>query len=383
MAERNKYKMLFFTRYFAEFTFYSFLSLYLKNEGYSGTKIGTVLSFSPLLFVLALPLWNKFDNGGFRNKLIVVAAAMTVAFQFLFLIPMPFILVSVITILYSISRAPFSPSIDSMSYIYSLENNYEYSKLRSFGSIGFIVAVIIGSFLFDSVGFKWMIMLSAVIFAGFSLTSLSLKPLTLDNTKDEKKGDYKQLFKNSLFVKFLIAQVLCFAMMNINNTYELLYMNSRNIKTYYYGLYSFVRVLFEIVMLILLTKSTKSYKLWFMVVPILLIGQSGIYFFNAPFIMLFLGAIVAGSASGIIIFLNNKYIVKIVRPKNITIATYITVIVQNLSLALFVFIAGIVYDKLSINHIYLFSGISLVGSTLFILFFFKNVYPSTIIERKD
>lgn len=369
------------SRYTAEFLFYSVFPLYLKRLGYNGTQIGTILSFAPLLLVLALPIWSRFDGGNSRKKVLIIAAVVTVILQAVLSLPLPYCVFIMMAVLYSIFRAPFYPSIDSMATIFALENNLEYSSLRAYGSLGYIVGVVLGTAMLDTAGFLWILVLSTVIFTALMITSYSLKPLSVDKSV-EAKGDIKLLFTNFRFLMFLIAQILIYAMFILNNNYDLLYLDFRGVKSYYFGIMTLLRVSIEILMLNYLARLKKlNFKTLFMIVPFLFILQSSMYYFNMPVYLTMASSVLTGVPGAIMIFLQNKYISRIVRPKNITMATYITALVQNLFIGIFTLLAGIIMDKTGINNIYLFSGISFVISVFFVSVFIKDTGKKNVFVK--
>lgn len=372
MHEKNKYKILFLTRYLAECIFSSVFPLYLKRLDYTGTQIGTILSFSPLFLVLALPFWSRFDSGNARKKVLILAAIFTIVLQIIISIPLPYFLLIIFAILYAIFKAPFYPSIESMSTIFAIENKIEYSSLRAFGSLGYLLAVVLGAIMIDSVDFRWILASSSILFLVLIMTSFSLKPLKTDSLKVKNKGNYKLLFTNVSFLLFLVAQVLAYSMFILNSNFELLYLDFRGAPSYYFGISTLGRVGLEIVCFNLLIRSKISFKKLFVFVPFMLLVQSISFFLKMPVSLILLFTISTGFSGGVLIYLNNKYISRIVRPENITIATYTMAIIQNIFIAIFVFVGGVIIDKLGIHFVYLMSGISFAIAIVFISLCIKN-----------
>lgn len=372
MHESKKYQALYFTRFIGEFIFYSLLTIYLKDNGFNGTEVGTLLSFSPFILAFSQPLWATIDKGKSRKILILCAGIIIIVLEFVLTYSKTFTFLAIIMVLYSIIRAPLTPSLDAMTTVYCVENKKDYSSFRAFGSIGFIVAMLVGSYLYGKVHFIYLVIISSVFFTLFIAVTIFIKPLDIDSDK-EKNHDYKQLFKNKEFIKFLIAQILCFATLMLNNAYDILYLDYRGLNTALFGVTTLIRVGFETLALMLLRKAkTALYKLFFVLMPFLMIIQSLIYYFEAPVYTLFIVVIFSGFASGIVIFLNNKYIARIVRPRNITVATYITVMVQNVFIAVYLLLGGMVIDYIGIKYIYLFTAVIFVIAIVFLSIFFKK-----------
>jgi len=348
--------------------------------------IGTILSFSPLFIVLTLPVWGKVEKIIDRRFLIIIAAAMTLTMEYFLVIPKTFTVIAIITIIYSFVRAPLYPSIDSMTTIYCLEKNVEFSTIRGWGSLGYLIAVGIGGLIFDKLGFYYVLIISTIIFMGLFYSTAKINPLVLDNDKKserKQKGNLKQIIKNPFFVKFIIAQVLTYTALNINTGFDILYLSYRNAPTYIYSLYTMGRIGFEILCFKFIRKTKFSYKTLFAVIPVLLLLQSILYFIEAPIYTIFFLMATTGTAVGIIIYINNKYISQIVRPKNITLATYITALIQNLTIAVFTFLGGIILDNSGAKYIYLATGIFFIAGFIFIIFFIKKTGRYTVMKYYD
>ena len=133
-----------------------------------------------------------------------------------------------------------------------------------------------------------------------------------------------------------------------------------------------IRVAFEILAFHILRAKKFNYKLLFILSPILMITQCVVYIFTLPMYYIYFTLIFSGCSGGILFYLNNKYICLIVRPRNITVATYIMIIVQNLFIALFIILGGLIYDYHGIEYIYLFTLCLFIVGAIFVTIFFKK-----------
>jgi len=370
MREIIKYKTIYFSRYFGEFIFYSLLTVYLKDKGFSGTQVGAVLSFAPIILALSLPLWLLFDNGKSRKLLVLTSVFLIIGLEFSLLYIKAFSFLAAVMVIYSVSRAPLSSSLDSMTYVYCIENKKQYSAIRIYGSAGYIAAMLLGSYLYKRIDFIWIAVISTAILLSFVAFFMRSAPLAIDK-QSSQPGDYdlKLLFRNKPFLLFLAIQTGLNAFLNVNCSYDILYQQSRGMDTSMFGITTLVRVTAEIIVLFLLQKKKIPFRYLYLSVPFLVMTQSIAYFFSAPVWSLFIVLVFAGAASGILIYLSSRYISIIVRPRNITIANYTLVIVSNLGMAICLFTGGVIMDVLSINYIYLFSGIAFALSSFVVAAF--------------
>jgi PPP family 3-phenylpropionic acid transporter len=379
MREIVRYKTIYFSRYFGEFIFYSLLTVYLKDKGFSGTQVGAVLSFAPIILALSLPLWLMFDNGKSRKLLILTAVFLIIGLEFSLLFIKIFSVLAAIMVVYSVARAPLSSSLDSMTYVYCVENNQHYSGIRIYGSAGYIAAMLLGSYLYPILDYIWIAIISSAFMLFFLVLFLRSAPLIIDKSQPQKKDhDFKLLFRNKEFLVFLLIQTGLNALLNLNCSYDILYQQSRGMSTSMFGVTTFVRVTAEIIALSLLHKMKVPFRYLYLSVPFLILAQSVIYFFGAPVWSMFLVLISSGAASGILLYLGNRYISIIVRPRNITMANYTYVIAANLVMAICLFSGGVIMDIFNVQYIYLFSGIGFAVFSFFVMaFVHKDPVPKT------
>lgn len=383
MREIGKYKTMFFARYSGEFIFYTLLTVYLKDKGFSGTEVGAMLSFSPIILALSMPIWLALDNGKFRKLLIIAATASVIALEYVITYAQQFALLAVFMVIYSIVRSPLSSSLDSMAYVYCVESKREYSSVRIWGSAGYIAAILAGSYIYGYVDFIWIVGLSTVILIAFVGIFMYTAPLGIDGgRKKPSDHDFGLLMRNKEYLLFLVIQTVSISLVSVNNSYDILYQQSRGMDTSLFGISTLLRVGAEICTMYLLGKRKIGFRYLYLSVPFMMLTQCISYFLGAPIWSVFAVTLFTGTASGILIYLGNKYISIIVRPRNITIATYIMVITNNLIFALFLFLGGIVIDYLDINFIYLFTGAAFVIIAAFVAFFVRKD-PVAKTERAD
>lgn len=385
LSEYNKYRALTFARYFGEFIYNSLLTVFLKDRGFSGAELGTLLSFSPFIVALTLPLWARIDRGMAKKILLLSSCAVIFVTQLLLYFSTSFTITAICMLLYSVARAPLAPSLDSMTAIYCLENKKEYSLIRSWGSAGYIFAIMVGSWMYDRADFMAITVVSTVSLGLFIFFLFSTKTLDTDKVKlshSEENHDLKLLFTNKAFITFLILQLICAATLTAMNNYEILYLNFRGIPTRNFGITTLVRVSSEIAALFLLRKVKLSYKTLYLIAPFLVIPQIAVSFFELPTILIYFTMIPSGAASGFFIYLTNRYISIIVRRRNITAASYAQVMLQSVFTGLYLMAGGSVIDTMGITYIYLFAGCLFALSAIFVLIFFrKNPRPAFMDEE--
>ena len=134
-------KAFYFFFYAAGAALIPFLGLYYASTGLTGRSIGLLAGLPPLITLVAAPLWGGLADATNRHKqlllvaiggVIVVALAMSMTTQFLWLLP----LVAV----YAFFSAPIVPLVDNtvLAMLGPLRN--QYGKQRVWGAIGWGVS---------------------------------------------------------------------------------------------------------------------------------------------------------------------------------------------------------------------------------------------------
>jgi len=380
VGETIKYGAGYGLRFSAEFIFYSFLSVFLLRKGFSGTQVGALLSFSPIVLTLSLPLWARFDGGRERKIILVIASILIIAAEFLIWKQTSFALIAAFTVAYSFARAPLAPSEDSVTTLFCIENKKSFSFFRAFGSFGYIVAVFVGGYLFDRFDFVVQCIISSALFIAFAIDVILFKPLNQDCVIKEKEHSYRLLFTNKVFLLFLVLQVLFFGAMNLNTLYEVVYLNARSLPTSIFSWLTVLRVGMEILTFVFIGKRRLNYKIIFAVGAVGFLAQSACFFAETNVPLLFICDALAGIASGIFLHTTNKYLSEAVRPRNLTIAMYVLIMAQNLSLALMLFVGGVVIDAYGVRYVYLGTLVIGLAVILYSLFALKKNPAPTVLK---
>lgn len=134
-----------------------YFSLWMADRGLGAAQIGMVLAAHGLTRIVMPPLWGYFaDHSGQRLRLIQLASlASAMAFAVL-----PFaqgfsgILGSVV--LFSIFWNATMPQFEAYTLGALAQHGGDYSRIRLWGSVGFVLAVIGGGAGFDHFGIDWL-----------------------------------------------------------------------------------------------------------------------------------------------------------------------------------------------------------------------------------
>ena len=129
-------------------------SLYLKQQGFNGEQIGQLLAIGMITKLIAPTLWGWFGDYLGRRMLIVQLAcfAGTLSFSGVPLAADSFWGLAAVMFVYHFFWNATLPQFEAttLTHLSLLKRDHDYSRIRLWGSFGFIVtSVIFGSLLTD------------------------------------------------------------------------------------------------------------------------------------------------------------------------------------------------------------------------------------------
>lgn len=153
--------------------FTPYWSLYLRSIDFSAFQIGLLMSLLQVMRIFAPPAWGWVaDHTGRRAAVIQLAAVLSlVSFAGIFL-GTSFAWVFAVMTLTSFFWGASLPLVEAMTLAHLGSGAARYGRIRSWGSVGFIVAVTAVGYVLDRVpvsalpGMVTGIMLGIVLFAG-------------------------------------------------------------------------------------------------------------------------------------------------------------------------------------------------------------------------
>jgi len=149
----------FYLFYYAFVGLYSpYWSLYLQSIRFDAIEISILMSIQPVMRMIAPNIWGWLaDHSGKRLLVVKVAASLsalfylgvfaTTSFWGLFLV------LALMTFFWSASM----PLVEATTLSFLGRNTAHYGRIRSWGSIGFIVTVVGLGFAFDYIAIAWLL----------------------------------------------------------------------------------------------------------------------------------------------------------------------------------------------------------------------------------
>src|SRR5690349_688833 len=157
-----------------------FFSLYLNALGFSGVQIGILLALMPLARVVAPPAWAWLaDHQGARRPLVRMSTAAAAASCAGFLFARSFGGLFLVILLLNVFWCAALPLVEATTMAHLRGRLGDYGRIRVWGSISFMLSVIVLGWLLDRTGIG---RLPVILVALFSLNALAAWLLPSDQT---------------------------------------------------------------------------------------------------------------------------------------------------------------------------------------------------------
>ena len=186
-----------------------FWGLYLQNLGFNAEEIGGLLAGFSTIRIIAPNLWAHWA-GYFDSPLQMarLAGAMAPLLFCLIWLADGFWQVLLVMLGYGFFWSAMLPQYEVMTMTVIANRVEDYSQIRLWGSVGFVIVVLLLGTLFDMVHINWlpviMLLLMLAILSNTYKISVSSKP------KDEKKTDisFFGTMASPAVIAFLVVNVL-------------------------------------------------------------------------------------------------------------------------------------------------------------------------------
>lgn len=210
--------LLFFFQFAAIGVYYTYLNIYYRNAGLSGTQIGLINMTTALIGVASVAGWGYLSDLTGKNRyLIAIGAggALLVA-QFIPLVN-SFMGFLALGALGSVLSAAPATLVDSTTLAMLGSRREDYGLFRLGGTLGYIITSLSAGFIFDQAGLRWMFPSYGALMLLFALTALLL-PDVAPAPMNRAKGDLAQLVRQPAWIIFTVS--IFFAWIAVNSSIQ-------------------------------------------------------------------------------------------------------------------------------------------------------------------
>lgn len=164
------------------FFYYAFIglfapywSLYLQSIHFDPVEIGILMSVQPVMRLLAPNLWGYLaDRTGRRNRVIQIAAGCSALFYLGVFFATSFWWMLLVLGLMSFFWSASMPLVEATTLNYLGAQTARYGRIRSWGSVGFIVSVVGLGYAFDYIAISWLLWAGLISELGILIFSRQL-----------------------------------------------------------------------------------------------------------------------------------------------------------------------------------------------------------------
>jgi PPP family 3-phenylpropionic acid transporter len=152
--------------------FAPYWSLYLKSIHFDAIEISILLSIQPIMRMLAPNIWGWLaDHTGKRLLVVQIAATLSALFYLGVFFATSFWGLFLVLALMAFFWSASMPLVEATTMSYLGKNTAHYGRIRSWGSIGFIVSVVGLGYAFDYIAIAWLLWAGLVCEIGILIFS--------------------------------------------------------------------------------------------------------------------------------------------------------------------------------------------------------------------
>jgi PPP family 3-phenylpropionic acid transporter len=155
-----------------------YFSVYLKRAGFDPVEIGILLALAPATRIFAPTLWAWIaDHHGHRRLLVRLTSAAAAVTCAGLLFAERFGTLFTVLLMLNVFWSAALPLVEATTFGHLRGRLGDYGRIRVWGSVSFVLAVVLSGALLDRTGILW---LPAVLLALFSLNALAAWALPRD-----------------------------------------------------------------------------------------------------------------------------------------------------------------------------------------------------------
>jgi len=355
--------------------FLPYFNLYCYNIGFSGFQIGVLSALRSASMVVFPVLWSILaDRFQTRKSIYILCNCMSAAIWFFFLHTVDFWQILFISIGYGIFYSPIISFLEAFTMDVLGREKKSYGSIRAWGSISFILMVMLFGKLIDMYSINIII---GYILAGSIIQALIATNIPQIKTKNNKnRSPNKTVFMTQRMVFFLFC---AFLMLVSHGTYYGFFSIHLSNAGYGNVLIGATWAIASIAEILVMIKSDMLFKR-FSIEKVLLTSfivaslRWFILFFTESIFIIVLSQILHAITYGTFHMASILYIDALSSKMNKTFGQAVNnAVTYGLGMMTGFFLNGYLFEKISVPWLFLISSITaLSGGILFLMFHLSN-----------
>lgn len=251
--------------------FMPYWNLYLKSIDMTAAQIGILSAVVVVTKIFASPLWGWLvDHRGNRIKVIQLCSLFTLVFFSLVLFFQEFWALFLILFAFSIFWSAGLPLIEATTLSHLGENTHDYTVVRVWGSISFIIGVLALGQFFDKQPINSLLPILIVSMALVWLHSLTLPEIDGVETEENPRS-FMDTVKHPTVVYLFIVCFLVQASHGPYYTFFSIYLEEHGYSNSFIGIAWAIGVLAEVFVYLVIHRVIRTWGLrWLMIMSLLM-----------------------------------------------------------------------------------------------------------------
>lgn len=177
--------------------------LFLQNRGFDAVEIGQLMAILMATKVVAPNVWGWLgDHLGHRMTIVRVASLLSMIVFAAMFAAEGFWAIALVMILYSFFWNASLPQFEVITFNYLRENVARYARIRAWGSVGFIVTVVLLGVLVDRMGTEVVLPAVMLVFVSIWLSTLSVKDPAAEPHAEQQESLWSVLRRPAILAFF-------------------------------------------------------------------------------------------------------------------------------------------------------------------------------------
>lgn len=251
--------------------FMPYWNLYLKSIDMTAAQIGILSAVVVVTKIFASPFWGWLvDHRGNRIKVIQLCSLFTLVFFSLVLFFQEFWALFLILFAFSIFWSAGLPLIEATTLSHLGENTHDYTVVRVWGSISFIIGVLALGQFFDKQPINYLLPILIVSMALVWLHSLSLPEID-GVAAEENPRSFMDTIKHPTVVYLFIVCFLVQVSHGPYYTFFSIYLEEHGYSNSFIGIAWAIGVLAEVFVYLVIHRVIRTWGLrWLMIMSLLM-----------------------------------------------------------------------------------------------------------------
>ena len=249
----------FYAFYFASLgVLVPYWSLYLKSLGYNSLTVGSLIAILPATKLVAPYIWGWLADHTRRSMLIIRIASVLALLSFmLVLLRSEQWWIAGVMLLFSFFWNATLPQFEAITLNHLGEDTHRYSMIRLWGSLGFIVVVVLMGDLLETWSTQSIPIVVLITFAGIAAFSFIVPEKC--NTPHTDHAPIWRVIRQPQVMAFLVVTLLMLCSHGPYYTFYTIYLQEHGYSPHMTGILWAVGVLAEVIIFLIMHRILPQY----------------------------------------------------------------------------------------------------------------------------